>query len=1048
MIRKLVSIFSSNYLMSLLFVIFAVAMATGTFIEDSYNTNTARIIIYNSWWFELILLLFIVNFIGNIWKYKLFRKEKIVILVLHLSFIFIISGAFITRYFGFEGTVSLREGESKQEILSDKAYLMAEIETKGSPNRTVVSRAMMLSQETDYNNNFTIHINQQNKPVSLVYSRFIMNAKHIFKEDESGYVYLKVVAINDGVRVDHYIKEGEILKTSNVTFTFNKPIINAVNFITGADNQLFIKVPVAGNFLEMSSGNSSNVEASKETLLHLKSLYNFNNIQFVVPYSSKRGVLDVKSDFKYDTKGDNDALELSIKVGNIKKNVILFGKERKKGEPEIIVIDNMRFKLSYGSKEYKLPFKIRLNDFVADKYPGTLNSYSSFESRVSVLDKNKEVEERIYMNHVLDYDGYRFFQASYHPDEKGTILAVNHDSLGTNITYLGYALLYLSLVLLLFDKKSRYGVVRKKLRSYSKKGFVLVLLFCSLFSISSFGQEKDHREEEIIKKRLDSIIDFYAVPVKQAALFSKLIVQDEVGRMKPLNTYSSELLRKISKDDQYNGLNSDQVLISIMQRPKVWYNVPLIYLKRDNDSLRKIIGLRTDEKYAALADFFDSNGQYKLATQAKDSYRSLLPNQYEKDFIETDKRVNIFYNIIIGRVLKIFPIPDDSNNKWVSSSETDHSGIEGKDLLYVKNVLPLYFTSLATSFDEEDYSKSDSILLSIERYQIKYGSKVRPSKTRITAEILYNKYDVFKELFKWYMYSGVLMLVLSLINIFNPSRFLRLSLKTMHYIVLGLFASQTLGLISRWYISGHAPWSDAYETIIYISWATMLFGLVLGRKSSLTIASTAFVVSMILMVAHWNWLDPSIANLQPVLNSYWLMIHVAIIVASYGPFTLGMVLGLVAMVMMCFLNDSNKNLLKDAITKVLLITEMSLTIGLIMLTIGNFLGGQWANESWGRYWAWDPKETWALISIMIYAFVLHMRLVPVLKSKWIFALFSVLSFYSILMTYFGVNFYLSGLHSYAKGDKVITPAYIYYSLGTLLVLALFSFYKQKTFLKS
>lgn len=1048
MIRKLVSVFSSNYLMALLFVIFASSMAAGTFIENSYNTNTARIIIYNSWWFELILLLFTINFVCNIGKYKLFRKDKLVILGLHFAFIFIITGAFITRYFGYEGIVSLREGESKQEILSDKAYLTAEIETKGSQKRTVLSRPLLLSQKTDYNNDFAIHVNHQNKPVDIIYSRFIMNAKQVFKQDKKGNKYLKIVTVDDNVRVDHFIKDGEILKTPNVTFTYNRPMINAINFTSEIDGRLFIKVPINGSFLEMSSGNSGNVIANDKSLLHVKSLYNFNNIQFVVPFLPQNGVLDVKSDFKYDNKGENDALELKIKIGNISKDVILFGKEKKKGEPEIVLIDDMRLKLSYGSMEYKLPFKIRLDDFIAEKYPGTLNSYSSFESRVSVLDENKKTEERIYMNHVLDYDGYRFFQASYHPDEKGTILAVNHDNLGTNVTYLGYALLYLSLILLLFDKKSRFGVVRKKLNNYSKNGFVSILLFFSLFSLSSFGQEMNHSEKAVVKLRLDSIINFYAVPVKHAELFSKLVVQDEVGRMKPLNTYSSELLRKISKNDYYNGLNSDQILISIMQRPKVWYNVPLIYLKKDNDSLRKLIGLKADEKYAALADFFDSNGQYKLAHQAKDSYRSLLPNQYEKDFIETDKRVNIFYNIIIGSVLKVFPVPNDLNNKWISSSETEHSGVEDKDLLYIKNILPLYFTSLVTSFDEDNYSKSDSLLLSIERYQIKFGSKVRPSKDKISAELLYNKYDVFKELFKWYMYAGVLMLVLSLLNIFKPRKFFRTCLRIMHYLVLGLFTLQSLGLICRWYISGHAPWSDAYETIIYISWATMLFGLILGRKSSLTVASTAFVASMILMVAHWNWLDPSIANLQPVLNSYWLMIHVAIIVASYGPFTLAMILGLVSMIMMCFLNESNKKLLSDAITKVLLITEMSLTVGLIMLTIGNFLGGQWANESWGRYWAWDPKETWALISIMIYAFVLHMRLVPILRGKWILALFSVLPYYSILMTYFGVNFYLSGLHSYAKGDKVITPIYIYYSLAILFVLAILSFYKQKTFLKS
>lgn len=1047
MFKKLISIITSTYLMSLLFVVFVVSMATGTFIENNYNTNTARIIIYNSWWFELILLIFVINFIGNIKKYNLFRKEKAVILLLHMSFLLIITGAFVTRYYGFEGMVSLREGESKQELLSDKAFLTAEIETKGLPNKTIVNKALILSQQTENHNNFRVVVNHYDKPVELSYNRFIMNAKHIIKADKKGSLYLKIVTVDKNSRVDHFLRNGEILQTSSVRFTYNRPMLNAVNFISGPQGKLFIKVPVSGSFLEMSSGSSGLVAANASSLLHLKSLYTFNKIQFVVPNLPQKGNLDAESDFRYDVRGKSDALGLSVKVGNTNKNVLLFGKEKEKGEPVIITIGDMRFKLSYGSKEYKLPFKIKLDDFIAEKYPGTLNSYSSFESDVTVLDNNKQTKERIYMNHVLDYDGYRFFQASYHPDEKGTILAVNHDRIGSNITYTGYFLLYASLILLLFDKRSRFGIVKKKLKTYSRKGVASLLLFF-LCITNSIGQTKSHSESTLIKTKLDSIINFYTVPVNHAAVFSKLIIQDEVGRMKTLNTFSSEILRKISKSDEYNGLNSDQVLISIIQQPKVWYNVPLIYLKKDNDSLRELIGLEKDAKYASLADFFDSDGKYKIANQAKDSYRSLQPNQYEKDFIETDKRVNIFYNIITGRNLKIFPIPGDIGNKWISASEVDRSEIQAKDLLYLENIMPLYVSSLEASFNEGRYEKSDSILLSIERYQIKFGNQVRPSKSKIKAELLYNRYDIFKGLFKWYMYSGILMLVVSLLNIFKNSGLLRICQKIMFYVIIFLFVLQTLGLACRWYVSGHAPWSDAYETIIYISWATMLFGLILGRKSGLTIASTAFVASMILMVAHWNWLDPSIANLQPVLNSYWLMIHVAIIVASYGPFTLGMILGLTALIMICFLNKSNESLLNNAITKILLITEMSLTVGLIMLTIGNFLGGQWANESWGRYWAWDPKETWALISIMIYAFVLHMRLVPPLRGKWILALFSVVSFYSILMTYFGVNFYLSGLHSYAKGDKVITPSYIYYSLAFIILLAIISFYKQRRFLKS
>ena len=194
-------------------------------------------------------------------------------------------------------------------------------------------------------------------------------------------------------------------------------------------------------------------------------------------------------------------------------------------------------------------------------------------------------------------------------------------------------------------------------------------------------------------------------------------------------------------------------------------------------------------------------------------------------------------------------------------------------------------------------------------------------------------------------------------------------------------------------------------------------------------------------------MDPSIANLVPVLNSYWLMIHVSVIVGSYGPFALSMILGFVSLLLIVFITKSNKEKIKNQLSELTMINELSVTVGLIMLTIGNFLGGMWANESWGRYWGWDPKETWALISILIYAFILHMRLIPKLRGKWLFNLMTILAFASIVMTYFGVNFYLVGLHSYASGDKVITPNFVYWSIFIVLTLATLSRYKFVRYLK-
>ena len=490
----------------------------------------------------------------------------------------------------------------------------------------------------------------------------------------------------------------------------------------------------------------------------------------------------------------------------------------------------------------------------------------------------------------------------------------------------------------------------------------------------------------------------------------------------------------------------------MQESPQLWTNTPLIYLRpMEADSIRTIIGVDKSVKHARFVDFFSDNGAYKLEPYLAEAYNTQTPNGYQKKFRETNDRVRLLFDVIEGNSLKIFPIPDDENNKWISAKEFRLGNYRSKikDSLYnnfINNGFSAYLLTLNQAKKSGNFSQAVALLSGFRKSQEKYGSEVMLSNNKVEAEITYNKYDIFKKLFSWYMYASTLLFLLIIVQIFKyKSNILKIFIKAFIAIIIILFVLHTGGLALRWYLSGHAPWSDAYESMIYVAWATMLFGLLFGRKSNLTIAATAFVVSMILMIAHWNWMDPAIANLQPVLQGYWLMIHVSVIVGSYGPFAIGMILGLVSLFLMIITNEKNKERIKLNIKELTIINELSLTVGLVMLTIGNFLGGMWANESWGRYWGWDPKETWALISIMIYAFVIHMRLVPGLRSKWLFSLMSVLAFGSILMTYFGVNFYLSGLHSYANGDQIISFQFIAIAIGIIGIIAVFAFRKYKRF---
>ena len=1051
MVKKIVSVLVSTRLTAFLFLFFSASMAVGTFVESKHGTDAAKILIYNARWFEFIILIFLVNFIFNIKRYSLLRREKLGILLLHLSWILIIIGAGVTRYIGYEGVMPIREGNTTNQFLSSDTYLTVIVdgELNGSQKRKEFESKVLFSEYKDKSLIKSKFFKGQNfrfgsQVFNVDFIDYTANVDYQVVESELGSKFIKLVEATSGDRHDHYIESGQVTNLHGTLITYNNFTIGAINFSDDL-GILKIQAPFEGTYMRMIDQKRGTVNTGEVQDLELRSLYQIGGFQFVIPDGIVRGAYDIVKNETEETNQNLLRLKFSNSTGS--KEINLLGGRGVTDNYERFSLGELDFSVKYGSLVSELPFMIRLNDFIAEKYPGTEKSYSSFMSKISVEENENSFDYEIYMNNILNHQGYRFFQASFDPDELGTILSVNKDFYGTFLTYVGYIILYISLLTIMFYGKTRFKDVARRLNKLTNKR--LTVIFFLVIPTLVISQHNNHTTNTPIP---DSLTKKFIVNESHSSKFGQLLIQDSGGRMKPINTFSSELLRKVSKSDRFQSMNSDQVLLSIFRNPLAWYSEPIIYLKRGNDSIRSILKIPKDQKYAAFMDFFDFTGKYKLAPFLEDAYKSSLPNQFEKDFIESDRKVNLMFSALEGDILKIFPIPLDQNDKWIAPNESsDYYFEEFKDSLFINNIIPLYLRSLDKGVSTNNYADANQLLESIKGYQFKYASDIIPSDKKINAEILYNKYDIFRNLFLYYFLAGLLFFVFIILNIFSENKLINNFMKYIFIIfrssIVILFVAHTFGLIARWYISGHAPWGDAYESMIYVAWATMGIGLLFIKKSDLTLASTSFVTSMILMIAHWNWMDPSIANLVPVLNSYWLMIHVSVIVGSYGPFALSMILGFVSLLLIVFITKSNKEKIKNQLSELTMINELSVTVGLIMLTIGNFLGGMWANESWGRYWGWDPKETWALISILIYAFILHMRLIPKLRGKWLFNLMTILAFASIVMTYFGVNFYLVGLHSYASGDKVITPSFVYWSIFIVFILAGLSRYKFVRYLK-
>ncbi|MGJ8744982.1 cytochrome c biogenesis protein CcsA [Polaribacter sp.] len=1040
--KKILNILYSTRLTALLFLIFAAAMGIATFIENDFGTQTSKALVYNTWWFEGIMIFFVINFFGNIFRYRLYRKEKWPVMLFHGAFLFILIGAGVTRYVGYEGIMLINEGETTNEFLSETTYLNVVVDN--SDVQKTKHKPLLLSAWGKNNWSFSDDFKGSNYTINLV--DYIPWAERKLVEDENGEEHLFFVESSEGSRHEHWIKKGTLQNIHGILVGFDATDNNASINFTNEGGNLKMLTKADGDWFRMADQQKGKITKDSIQNFQYLTLHNIAGLQFVIPRPAEKGIMKTISGPKDDQK--LDVIILDVTANNKTERVELTGGKYSSDNAEEFSIANLNFRMWYGAKTLRTPFSVKLNDFQLEKYPGS-ESAASYASEVTVIDGEEKFDFRIFMNHILDHKGYKFFQSSYDlsGETEETHLSVNHDFWGTLITYFGYSLLYTGLICILFAKNTRFDDLKNGLKKIRKKKLTLSVIATLFLSSITFSQHTTHQPNNITNQQIDSILQANLVDVKHAESFNKLVIQDAGGRMKPAHTFASELVRKVSQTENFNGMNPSQVLLSIIENPRLWYEVPVIYLEDGNTKIREVLNVDKDAKYARLANFITPKGVYKIKDLVAEAQKKNVKNKFEKDLIKIDRRVGLLYSAIGGGILRIYPIPNDDNNTWVSQPETLNAGFKSTDSVFVRQSLPVYIQFLQEAKQTKDYTKANQILDGIKKFQQKFGEDVHPSEKRIDLEIAYNKVQPFQRLSKYYGFLSLFLIIFVIWQIFSTKNWINYVVRSLTAIALALFVFHTLGLASRWYISGNAPWSNAYESIIYVAWATMLFGLYFGRKSSLTITATTFLTAIILAFAHQNWLDPEIANLQPVLNSWWLMVHVSIIVASYGPFSLGMILGIFALFLIIFTNEKNKHKIGLNLKEITIINEMAITIGLVMLTIGNFLGGMWANESWGRYWGWDPKETWALISIMIYAFVLHMRLIPGLRGRFTFNLWSILAYFSIMMTYFGVNFYLSGLHSYASGDKVITPTSVYYSLGFVAILGSLAYYKYLKYYK-
>lgn len=1008
MLRRLSFLVSMQF-MAVLLILLIVVLAMGTFIESSYGRETAWAVTYGTHWFEVLLFLIAVNIAGVMIKNKYFRRKKIVIFTFHLAFLLVLAGAAVTRFISYEGTMHIRENEAANTMLSSNAYMQVTLESRG--DRISGSKAVRITELTPRDYHWRGKVGGEK--VKIRSTGYMADAMEQYVSAPGGIPYLQLVMVTDR-QSSVGLPSGSYREVMGVGIAFDHGDTTALLRFDSGEGQLtlFSRRPVTVS--QMGEDTTREYQPDEAIPVSEGLLYSAGNIRFALQSylpSAKRQLVPAPA----SQKGSHlAAVKVALSYRGMVNEFFVPGLPRLAGQPVTGTMGDLNYSVTYGSREIMVPFSLYLKDFQVERYPGS-NSPSSFASEVILIDPGMNIREdrRIFMNNVLKHRGYRFFQSSYDTDELGTILSVNKDWLGTFLTYIGYIVLFGGMLLALFVPGTRFAMIAKKSGSTAKAVILGIILAAT--GLSARAQE--------------------VPPKEMARQFGTLWTQDRGGRYEPINTLSNEVVRKVTKKARYGDYSSDQVLLGMIMYPESWMQKRLF--KVTNPELQRITGYRGE--MVSFYDLVDTAGHYLLADIVNQAYSKEvnLRTELDKEVIKLDDRLNALYLVRSGALLTIFPEPGEPNHKWSSVSDKLMSG--GSD---PSDTIVTVFIKFLDALRRGNDQAAAMNLTILSHYQTRQENLL-PHESKKNLEMTYNRLNVFPKLLKIYALLGILLLVFQILIVFKPRKGYRLAFNSGVVLLAFFVLVHTVALAVRWYVSGHAPLTNGYESMIFISWLTLVAGLVFVRRSGYTVALTSILATLGLMVAGMSNMNPEITNLVPVLKSTWLTIHVTVIMAGDSFLGLASILGLLNVALYASLTSSNKEKMKQAIVQITRVNHMTMIVGLYFMTTGMFLGGVWANESWGRYWGWDPKETWALITVLVYAFVTHMHRIPGLRGYFAYNLASFFAYSSVMMTYFGVNYFLGGMHSYASGSAFGFPWYTYLFIVLILSLAAFSYLKHR-----
>ena len=636
---------------------------------------------------------------------------------------------------------------------------------------------------------------------------------------------------------------------------------------------------------------------------------------------------------------------------------------------------------------HQLPFSITLNQFEIIYYKGTL-APMDFISHISVADKDchRQIQGKVSMNHIFSYQHYRFYQSGYSEDNEGSVFSVSHDPYGIGITYAGYTLLLLSTVFFFFSPQSRF---RQLLKSPLLHRSLTVILLLFAFSLNSNFLKANSPSPKVL-------------PREVAEHFGDLYILYN-NRICPLQTFARDFTIKLYGSSSYKGLTPEEVLTGWLFYYDSWKNEPIIRIK--SNEARKL--LEIEGNYARLKDYISTINEYKLE-KMMNHIRSGEQVTDKRGIEEADEKFNIINLVCTGAMMKIFPCRNIAGKtlEWYSQSDQLPQDMDNDKWVFIRKSMS-YVNEMIVM---KKYNDACLLLEKIKKYQQKECDGLLPADNKFKAEKIYNQFDYSKSVAMACICIGLICFIYYCHCMASQKRTSRKAIIILNILLWIVFTYLSAAICLRGYVSNHLPLSNGFETMQFMAWCTLLLTFLLQRKFAMLLPFGFLLCGLTLMVSMLGESNPQITQLMPVLQSPLLSIHVVVIMIAYSLLAFIMLNGVTAVI----LHQSQKEC-KEQIERLQIISQIILYPAIFLLAIGIFIGAVWANVSWGRYWGWDPKEVWALITMLVYALALRPRSLPWFHRTMFFHVFCITAFITVLITYFGVNFLLGGMHSYANG---------------------------------